>query len=319
MDDGFRLFPESASTFSPRVDQAYLFLLAVSLFFTILICSLILYFGIRYRQGSPASRANPANSILLEVTWSIIPLLLTMVMFGWGASIYFDMQTPPPDVQGINVVARQWMWKLQHPEGRSELNELHVPIGQPIQLRMISEDVIHSFYIPAFRIKQDVLPGSYTRMWFEATKPGRYHLFCAEYCGTEHSLMRGRIVVMEPEDYANWLAGRTGASPEVAGKELFERYRCQSCHKPSGGIGPNLIGIFGTKAPLQQGGAVTVDEEYLRTSILDPAKQIVAGYRPEMPSFRGQLDEQQILQLIAYLKSNVPDTQQTSPSTEDEQ
>lgn len=303
MDNVFRLFPESASTISSRVDEIYLFLLLVTAFFTILICSLILYFGIRYRRGSSADRANPPSGTWLEVTWTVIPLGLSMIMFVWGAAVYFDMQTPPANAHEINIVARQWMWKAQHPNGRAELNELHVPTGYPVRLRMISEDVIHSFYVPAFRTKQDVLPGNYTRMWFEATKPGRYHLFCAEYCGTEHSMMRGTVVVMGPGEYADWLAGQSNVTPATAGQALFERYRCNSCHKDEGGVGPSLRDLYGSQVPLQGGGRAVADEQYLRTSILDPAKQVVAGYRPEMPTFRGQLDEQQILQLIAYVKS----------------
>jgi len=300
----FRLFPESASTVSDRVDSMYAFLIAVSLFFTFLICALILYFGVRYRRGSPASRANPPNSSLLEVTWSVIPLVLMMVMFGWGASVYYDMQTPPGDAQEVNVVAKQWMWKVQHTEGRAELNQLHIPVGRPVRLRMISEDVIHSFYVPAFRLKQDVLPGYYTRMWFQPTKPGQYHLFCAEYCGTEHSHMRGTIVVMEQDEYAKWLSGDADVAPEVAGQRLFERYRCSNCHKPEGGgIGPSLIGLFGKQNPLEGGSTVTADDQYLRNSILNPAQQVVVGYRPVMPNYRGQLDESQVLQLMAYIKS----------------
>ena len=300
----FQLFPDAASTVSHRVDAIYAFLVAVSLFFTFLICALILYFGVRYRRGSPASRANPPISYLLEIAWSVIPLVLMMVMFGWGAAVYRDIQTPPVDAQEIQVVAKQWMWKVQHAEGRAELNQLHIPVGQPVRLRMISEDVIHSFYVPAFRVKQDVLPGYYTRLWFEATKTGHYHLFCAEYCGTEHSHMRGAVIVMEPGVYADWLAGDADVAPEVAGQKLFERYRCGTCHKADGGgSGPSLVGVFGKQVPLEGGGGAQADEQYLRNSILDPAAQIVAGYRPEMPTFRGQLDEGQVLQLIAYLKS----------------
>lgn len=303
MDNVFRFLPESASTISARVDGIYLFLVIVAAFFTTLICTLILYFGVRYRRGSSANRADPLDGTLLEVTWTVVPLILTMIMFVWGAAVYFEMQTPPANAHEINVVAKQWMWKVQHPNGRAEINELHIPTGLPVRLRMISEDVIHSFFVPAFRTKQDVLPGSYTRMWFEATKPGRYHLFCAEYCGTEHSRMRGTVFVMTPDKYADWLAGRTGVAPELAGQTLFERYRCNSCHKHEGGVGPSLRDLFGSKVSLQGGGHVIADEQYLRTSILDPAKHVVAGYRPEMPTFRGQLDEQQILQLIAYVKS----------------
>lgn len=303
MDNTFRFVPESASTISSRVDAIYLFLVIVAAFFTILICTLILYLGVRYRRGSSANREAPPTGTLLEATWTVLPLMLSMVMFVWGAAVYFEMQTPPANAHEIDIVAKQWMWKAQHPNGRAELNELHVPTGQPVRLRMISEDVIHSFYVPAFRTKQDVLPGRYTRMWFEATKPGRYHLFCAEYCGTEHSMMRGSVVVMAPGEYADWLAGQLSMPPAVAGKVLFERYRCSSCHKAEGGIGPSLRDLYGSQIPLQGGGQVPADEQYLRTSILQPAKQIVAGYRPEMPTFRGQLDEHQILQLIAYIKS----------------
>lgn len=303
MDNLFRLVPESASTISSRVDAIYLFLVIVTAFFTILICSLILYFGIRYRRGSSANRAGPPNGTVLEATWTVIPLILSMIMFAWGAAVFFDMQTPPANAHEINIVAKQWMWKAQHPNGRAELNELHVPTGQPVRLRMISEDVIHSFYVPAFRSKQDVLPGRYTGMWFEATKPGRYHLFCAEYCGTEHSLMRGSVVVMTPGDYADWLAGQSCMSPVEAGRILFERYRCSSCHRTDGGVGPSLRDLYGSQVPLQGGGQTLADDQFLRTSILDPAKQVVAGYRPEMPTFRGQLDEHQVMQLIAYIKS----------------
>lgn len=303
MDNAFRFLPESASTISSRVDEIYLFLVIVAAFFTVLICALILYFGVRYRRGSSANRANPPSGTWLEVTWSVIPLVLSMVMFVWGAVVYSEMQTPPANAHEINIVAKQWMWKAQHPNGRAELNELHIPTGQPVRLRMISEDVIHSFYVPAFRTKQDVLPGRYTRMWFEATKPGRYHLFCAEYCGTEHSMMRGTVVVTTPVEYADWLAGQSSVTPAVAGQVLFERYRCNSCHKNDGGVGPSLRDLYGSQVPLQGGGRTVADEQYLRTSILDPSKHIVAGFRPEMPTFRGQLDEHQILQLIAYVKS----------------
>lgn len=307
----FQLFPEKASTIAERVDALYLGLVGVSLFFTVLICVLILTFGIRYRRGSRVRRANPPKSNLLEVLWAVVPLVVSLGAFAWGATVYFEMRNPPEDALEIEVVGKQWMWKVQHANGTSEINELHVPVGQPVRLRMISEDVIHSFYIPVFRVKQDVIPGYYTTLWFEANRTGTYHLFCAEYCGTEHSLMRGTVTVMDVDAYADWLAGETGEPPEVAGKQLYERFRCGSCHKRDGsGTGPSLVGIYGRAVPLASGQTVTADEQYLRNSILDPASQIVAGHRPVMPSFRGQINESQTMKLIAYLKSLTMDAPQ---------
>lgn len=304
MNRDFELFPEAASTFAGRTDSLYAFLVGVSAFFTGLICVLILSFAIHYRRGSKAERKNPPQSFLLEVGWAAIPLVLSMVMFSWGAILYYDLRTPPADTLDIEVVGKQWMWKVQHAGGPSEINELHVPVGQPVRLRMISEDVIHSFYIPAFRVKQDVLPNYYTSLWFEANRVGEYHLFCAEYCGTEHSLMRGTVTVMEPDDYAQWLSGETGDPPAVVGQRLFEQSRCGNCHKPEGtGTGPSLVGLFGKAVPLRSGSAVTADEQYLRDAILNPAKHVVAGYQPLMPTFQGQLTEAQVMTLIAYIKS----------------
>lgn len=304
MSTDFSFFPESASTIAPRVDAVYLFILGITVFFTLLIAGLILSFGIYYRRGSKASRENPPTSIWLEITWSVIPLIIVMGMFFWGAEVFVDMRTMPAGAMEIEVVGKQWMWKVQHSSGRAEINTLHVPTGQPIKLRMISEDVIHSYYIPAFRVKQDVLPGYYTDLWFEATKPGTYHLFCAEYCGTEHSLMRGTVTVMDPDEFAQWTAQESRTLPTAAGKELFERFRCGSCHKGAGGgPGPALAGVYGSLVPLKGGGAVVANEQYLRDSILDPPKQVVAGFEPVMPSFKTLLSEAEVLQLIAYLKS----------------
>jgi cytochrome c oxidase subunit 2 len=299
------LFPESASTVSGKVDALYFFLLGVSAFFTILICALILYFAVRYRRGSPAKRENPPVNRYMELAWAAFPLVLTMVMFVWGAVLFFEMQTPPLGAIELDVVGKQWMWRIQHQSGRAEINEVHVPVNQPVRLRMISEDVIHSFYVPEFRVKQDVLPGYYTSLWFEATRTGTYHLFCAEYCGTEHSLMRGTVVVMEQADYANWLSGETGDPPEAVGQKLFERYRCGSCHKPDGtGTGPSLAGVIGRRVPLTGGGSVVADEQYLHDAIVNPAKQVVAGYQAQMPIY--EFSEVQVLQIIAYLRSLPP-------------
>jgi cytochrome c oxidase subunit 2 len=311
----FELFPQSASSVSDRVDSLYLFLVAISVLFTALICVLILFFAIRYRRGSKAKRAHPPQSMALEITWAAIPLLLTMVMFAWGAWIYYDMRTPPQNAMPISVVGKQWMWKVQHPEGAAEINTLHLPVGQPVRLTMISEDVIHSFYIPAFRVKQDVLPGYYTSLWFTPTRPGVYHLFCAEYCGTEHSHMRGRIVVMPPADYARWLSENSGEPASVAGRRHFERFRCAGCHNPGAArSGPLLAGLYRSQVPLANGRAVVADDQYLRDSIRNPSKHLVAGHQPLMPNYKSEdLDESRVMQLIAYIKTLTPGTEKQAP------
>lgn len=303
MPNPFQLFPEQASTIARDVDALYLFLVSVATFFTLLICALVVTFAIRYRRNARVDRSNPPTSNLLEIGWSIVPLVLSLLMFYWGAVIYFRMHQAPPNADEIYVVGKQWMWKIQHPNGRREVNELHVPVGRPIALKMISEDVIHDFYIPAFRVKMDVLPGRFTKMWFEATKVGSYHLFCAEYCGTSHSQMIGKVVVMEPSDYAAWLNGETaGQSAEVTGKQLYEQFRCDTCHRQAGRC-PPLDGIFGKTVRLANGQTTIANEEYLRRSILEPNADLVAGYQAVMPTYKGQIGEEAILQIIAYLKT----------------
>jgi cytochrome c oxidase subunit 2 len=228
-----------------------------------------------------------------------------MGVFVVQAQAYFNLYRPPIDALEIYVVAKQWMWKTQHPEGQEEINELHVPVNRPVRLIMTSQDVIHSFYVPAFRIKQDVLPGRYTSIWFEATKPGTYHLFCAEFCGTDHAEMGGSIIVMPQADYEQWLAGgATGASMVESGQVLFEQYGCATCHQADNqGRGPSLVGVFGQEVQLTNGQTVTVDEEYLRESIVNPHAKLVAGYTAIMPTFQGQISDESIQQIIAYLKS----------------
>jgi len=306
MNKGFQLFPEQASTLAAQVDYLYFFLIAVSLFFSVLIFFLIYIFAVRYRRKSEDEVPEQIPGLLkLEMLWSVIPFLLCMVVFVWGATLYFDTYSPPKDALEYYVVGKQWMWHIQHPTGQREINELHVPTGQPIKLTMATEDVIHSFYIPAFRVKRDVVPGRYTTMWFEATKPGEYHLFCAEYCGTKHSQMGGRVVVMEPADYQNWLSGGVANEPlEVIGEKKFRQLACHTCHidKPDA-RGPSLVGVFGEPVRLQNGRTVTVDETYIRESILNPNAKIAAGYRPVMPTFKGQIDEVGLLQITAYIKS----------------
>jgi cytochrome c oxidase subunit 2 len=306
MNLGFPLFPEQASTMATRVDTLFFFLVAVSVFFVALIFLLIVVFAVKYRRRAEDERPAPIEGNLwLEVVWSVIPLGLTMVMFVWGAIIYFDIFSPPNDALEISIVGRQWMWKAQHPEGQSEINELHVPLGQPVKLMMTSEDVIHDFFLPAFRVKQDVLPGRYTTLWFEATKAGEYPLYCAEYCGTQHSGMIGRVVVLEPTEFQKWLSGgATGMSMADLGASLFETFGCQTCHRAGGTIqGPSLTGLFGKTVQLEGGATVVVDEDYIRESIVDPRAKIVAGYQPIMPTFKGLISEEGLLQLIAYIKS----------------
>jgi cytochrome c oxidase subunit II len=300
------LFPEQASTVAGPVDMLYFFLIAVSAFFACLIFGLIAYFIVKYRRRPGNERATPTQThIGLEIAWIGIPLLLTVVMFVWGAKLFFNEYNPPANAMEIFVVGKQWMWKFQHPEGRAEINELHVPRGQPVKLTMISEDVIHDLFVPAFRVKKDVLPGRYTMVWFEATKTGSYHLFCSQYCGTQHSKMGGWVQVMEPSDYARWIDGPGANEPlAVAGAQLFQKLGCAACHLPQGnGQGPSLVGVFGRPVKLTSGATIEANEDYLRETITHPGVKIVAGYKPIMPTFKGLVGEEGMQQLIAYIKS----------------
>jgi len=291
------------------VDHLLYFLLAVAVFFSLLIFCAIFYFAIRYRRRSENELPGVVHGGMpFEILWTVIPFGLTMVMFTWGASIYFNESRPPDNALDIYVVAKQWMWKLEHLEGQSEINELHIPLGRAVRLTMTSEDVIHSFFVPAFRTKQDVVPGRYTTTWFTPTKAGKYHLFCAEYCGTNHSRMGGWVYVMEPRDYEAWLSGGTsGGSLAENGQKLFEELACANCHKPDGsGRCPSLTGLFGKTVQLVGGGTVKADEAYIRESILQPQAKIVAGYGPIMPTFQGLVTEEGVMQLIEYIKSLGP-------------
>ena len=300
------LFPERASTIAPRVDALYFFLLAIAIFFGLLIAGLIVYYAVKYhRRSANAVGARIHGGMVLEVTWSVVPLLITMVIFVWGASVYFAMARPPDETLNIYVVGKQWMWKFQHLDGQREINELHVPVGRPVKLITTSEDVIHDFFVPAFRVKADVLPGRYVTIWFQPTRPGRYHLFCAEYCGTRHSGMIGEVVVMEPNEYETWLSGGAAeGSLASAGAKLFQDLACNTCHRRDAqGRGPVLEGLFGKSVTLQSGETVTVDEAYVRESILTPSAKITAGFQPIMPTFQGLVTEEQLLALIEYVKS----------------
>jgi cytochrome c oxidase subunit 2 len=289
-----------------RVDALYFFLLAISAFFALLIAGLIVYYALKFHRRAPDQIGTQIHGgMTLEITWTVIPLMITMVIFVWGASVYFAMARPPDETLNVYVVGKQWMWKFQHLDGQREINELHVPVGRAVKLITTSEDVIHDFFVPAFRVKADVLPGRYVNIWFQATKPGRYRIFCAEYCGTRHSGMTGEVIVMEPSEYQTWLSGGASeGSLASAGAKLFQDLACNTCHRPDAqGRGPVLEGLFGKTVTLQSGETVTVDEAYVRESILQPAAKVTAGFQPIMPTFQGLVTEEQLLELIEYIKS----------------
>jgi cytochrome c oxidase subunit 2 len=306
MFTNFPFFPPQASEQAANMDALYFFLVAVTGFFMVLIAALVVVFAVKFRRrhGDEVGVAIH-GSLALELLWTIIPLGITMVMFVWGAQTFFHMTRPPKGAMEIYVVGKQWMWKVQHMDGAREINELHVPVGRPVKLIMGSEDVIHSFFIPAFRVKADVIPGRYNTMWFTASTPGTYHLFCTQYCGTKHSAMIGWVTAMTDADYQAWLSGGgAGGTMAESGAKLFQDLACASCHLDSGqGRGPVLKGAYGRTATMQDGQTVTVDDAYIRESILDPQAKVVAGFQPMMPTFKGLVTEEQLLQLIAYVKS----------------
>jgi cytochrome c oxidase subunit II len=300
------LFPSSGSNLAPKVDHIYFALLALCSFVALGVLLVALFFCIRYRRGSRADRTRPAGGPLkLEIAWTIIPLFIFIAIFFWAADVFFAMSRPPAGASEIYVVGKQWMWKMQHPDGHREINELHIPVGQPVKLIMSSQDVIHDFFVPGFRNKQDVVPGRYTTEWFTPTKPGKYHLFCSQYCGTDHSRMTGWVYVMEPAEHARWLAGQPAPESLAAqGERAFHMRGCSGCHAQNSTIhAPLLEGIYGKRIPLSDGTFISADEQYLRDSVLQPNKQIAAGYQPIMPTFQGQISEEELNALIAYLKS----------------
>ena len=303
MWQGFPIKPVQASTIAQGVDHLYYFLTAIDLFFTAIIFLTIFYFALRYRRRSQDEQPPQIEgSVPLEMAWTLIPLGLVVITFLWGTSLFIRNSRPPEAASEIFVVGKQWMWKVQHPEGVAEIDELHVPVNRPIKLTMTSEDVIHDFAVPAFRIKKDVVPGMYTTEWFEATKTGTFHLFCDQYCGTNHALMTGSVIVMEPTEYEQWLSGGIrGQSMAQAGAQLYDQLACITCHGT--GRGPTLNGLFSKTVRLNDGSTVVADEAYLRESILYPSAKIVQGYTPIMPTYKGQVTEEQLLQLIAYIKS----------------
>jgi cytochrome c oxidase subunit II len=306
MFTNFPLFPREASLQAAQVDGLYFFMLAITAFFSLLIATLVVVFAVKYRRRQKDEVGVAIHgSLALELLWTIIPFLIMMVMFGWGAKIFYTLSRPPAGAMEIYIVGKQWMWKAQHMDGQREINELHVPVGRPVKLIMGSEDVIHSFFIPAFRVKADVVPGRYNVLWFTASEAGTYHLFCTQYCGTKHSGMVGSVVAMEPADFQAWLGGGNASdTPVAAGEKLFQDLACVSCHRDDAQArAPQLKGAFGKPVTLANGSTVVVDEAYVRESITNPQAKVVAGFQPIMPTFQGLVTEEQLLQLIAYVRS----------------
>ncbi|HWA87744.1 MAG TPA: cytochrome c oxidase subunit II [Opitutus sp.] len=308
--------PPSASSLAPRVDLLFYSLLAASALVVAALFAVNLCFLIRYRRGSPAPRPPlKIPSIKIEIGWIAATLVTFLGIFFWGAHIYLFQERPPPNATEIDVVGRQWMWDIRQPNGRREFDELHVPIDTPVRVLLSSEDVIHSFFVPAFRVKQDAVPGKIVSAWFEATKPGSYRLYCTQYCGTDHARMTGRVVAMTPDAYAHWLTeGNPLPGLEHRGRALFIRYGCTGCHTPGSQIhAPRLEGIFGHMQPIENRQFIRADEAYIRDSILQPEQHIVAGYANLMPSFKGVIPEGELLDLIAYVKSLADKTPSPRP------
>ena len=315
----FALYPPEASKIAPQMDALYFFMVLVSLIGLTIVILLVTGFSIMYSKKRHPVPVQIEGSTLLEATWTIIPLGLFLIMFVWGALIYFRVYTPPANAMNIYVVGKQWMWKVEHPGGQHEINSLHIPSGRAVQLTIISQDVFHSFSIPAFRVKREAIPGRYTSVWFEATTPGTYHLFCTQYCGTDHSAMIGEVVVMTPDDYKRWLDTSTsGASLAQNGERLFASLSCAACHngRPDA-RGPNLANVYGSKLTLANGSSQLADEAYIRESILNPSQHVTQGYAPIMPTYQGQISEDGVIALVEYIKSLHSDyrIQQTTTTT----
>jgi cytochrome c oxidase subunit 2 len=307
MFSGIPFFPEQASALAARVDNLYLFIVAVTAFFAVLVTVFVIIFAVKYRTDDPlAVGARIHGSIPLELAWSIIPFIISIVIFAWAADVYFDLYRPPDQTLDIYATGKRWMWKFQHLDGQNEINELHVPLGRAVKVTFTSEDVLHSLFFPAFRTKADAIPGRYSSVWFTPTKLGEFHLFCAEYCGTRHSGMVGKVVVMEPSAYQAWLTGGVvGGSLSKRGEQLFNDLACNTCHRTDGtiGRGPSLVNKFGTSERLTTGEVVTVDESYIRESILTPHVKVVTPFEPLMPTFQGLISEENVMALVEYVKT----------------
>ncbi len=304
-------FPDQASTLAPGIDNIYFMWTALSVVVSLIIAVLIVIFAIRYRTGSAADRRSATREeqerILkrVEFAWQAVPMAIFVAMFFWSTEIYYRSVSVPANAIPVYVVGKQWMWHLEHAGGQREIDELHVPLGQPVELIMTSQDVLHSFSIPGFRVKQDVLPGRYTTIWFEATRAGDFHLFCTQFCGADHSRMVGRVVVLPPADFEKWLAARAGGGTMAAqGQVRFREFGCSGCHGPNAAVrAPRLEGLFGRPVRLQDGQTAVADERFIRDAVFTPNRSVPAGYDATMPSYRGQMNEEQLLEIIAYVKS----------------
>ena len=298
------LFPERAATLANQVDYLYFFLILNTVFFTLVVAVGVAYFAMRYRRAKHPRAEQIHGSLILELSWSIIPFMIAMVMFGWGAVVYFDYSRPPANAMEIYGTGKQWMWKFQHSEGQREINQLHVPVGRDVRVILTSQDVIHDFAVPAFRLKGDVIPGRYTSLWFHATRTGEFHLFCDQYCGTLHSGMIGKVYVMDQREFQDWITTGGEGSLAQQGEKYFQQLGCTTCHRADSlARGPNLAGIYGNPVLLTNGQTVRADEGYIRESIVSPTAKIVAGFQPIMPSFQGQISEEGLIQLLSYIKS----------------
>lgn len=301
-----RFWPPIASAYAGKVDWLVFGFSGVMVFFVLPVFVLLALFVFRYRKGTRVPRNHrPVGSMPVEMAWIAIPFVAAMGLYLAATRLYYEARTPPADALELQVVAKQWMWKVQHPGGQREINSLHVPSGRPVKLNMISQDVIHSLYLPALRLKQDLLPGRYTQLWFEADKNGRYDAYCAEYCGTNHSHMRARLIILPPREYERWLAqAGTALSLASQGEVLFRQFGCSGCHGAAAvAHAPPLDNLYGRRVALDSGESVVADDGYLRDSILLPHKQVVAGFAPIMPSFANVLDEEAVLRLVAYIKT----------------
>jgi len=301
----FPLWPDQASTVAGPTDTLFIFLCVLTGGVSLLTFLVIFYLAIKYRrtpENELAQDIEPPKA--LEITWIVIPAIIFLGIFVWGSWLFFHVQRIPDNALDIYATGKQWMWKFQHPGGQREINTLHVPVNRPVRITMASEDVIHSLFLPAFRVKMDVLPNRYRSMWFQATKTGKFHIFCAEYCGTLHSGMIGWVEVMEPSAYQRWLAGGSEGSLASQGEQLFQKYACATCHTSDAtGRGPVLQGVYGTPVMLNDNSVVTADDNYIRESILNPRAKVVKGFQPIMPTFQGQVNEEDLLKLLAYVKS----------------
>jgi len=298
------------SSYGGDIDLLFIGLLTISLGVALLLFILLLVFAIRYRAGSKADRSHPVRKTWYwEIGWTTLTLLGFLGLFVWGASLYLDVYRDTPDAMPIYVVDKQWMWHVQHQGGQREINELHIPVHRSVQLIMASQYVIHSFFVPAFPVKHDVVPGRYQNLWFRADKTGEFQLLCAEFCGTDHSRMIGRIVVMEPHDFETWLSHQQAPGTLAReGADLFRQLGCSGCHVGQGTVrAPALDGLFGKPVPLQDGTVVVADDRYIRDSIMYPKQQVVASFEPVMPSFAGRVSEDELIRLVAYIKSLSPE------------